>query len=67
MMLFVFRPLLLVYTRLGPKIFYIFKVTPERLNAMSGPSVTAANREITDSDDADFSANAELSAESDEV
>jgi hypothetical protein len=25
------------------------------------------NREITDSDDADFSANAELSAESDEV
>jgi hypothetical protein len=39
----------------------------ERLNAMSGPSVTAAKTGITNYDNADFSANAELSAESDEV
>jgi hypothetical protein len=34
---------------------------------MSGPSVTAAKTGIKDYDSADFSANAELSAESDEV
>jgi hypothetical protein len=34
---------------------------------MSEPAVTAAKTGITDYDNADFSANAELSAESDEV
>jgi hypothetical protein len=49
------------------KTSYIFKVTSERLNAMSGPSVTAAKTGNYRLGYADFSANAELSAESDEV
>jgi hypothetical protein len=49
-------------------VFSIFKVKSDTLNAMSGPFVNyCKNGKSKGRDDADFSANAELSAESGEV
>jgi len=61
------RPISLTVVPRLSTVFSIFKVTSQHINATSGPFETTARTGGYNRDDADFLANAELSAESREL